>query len=338
VITGSDWKRRLRKLGYREQPRAERRTPSGLAAMYGGVSAPKLGRIKKISSTGLYLLTDERWPVGEVISMTMQMEGPPESLSELQIDVQARVASHGEDGVGLGFVLPTGLDSRLWEILIRNADDQTETEHVLFIFRLVRTILFLCRLCPSGAQDAIHLLGRDLDEFRTKSAVEIALRAEKLLAGEPDADNMHAHPQIVASILRDGSWSNSDLVQQLWAGLLTSSCTVEGTDESNREFIELLVQVTEAQARILLAGCRKARELTQGAEGEPSKEIIITPEEMIQITGTYDLYRSATDVAYLFNFGLLKKVFDFTTYLPKDSFNITPSNLGLELFKVCRGS
>jgi len=338
VTTTTDWKRRLRKLGHYELSRPQRRTPSGLAAKYGGVSAPKLGRIKQISSTGLYLFTEERWPVDEVISMTLQREGPQESLSALQIDVQARVASHGKDGVGFGFVLPAGMDSNLWEILVRNADTPKETEHTSFVFRLVRTVLFLCRLCPSGAQEAIQLLGGELDGARTLSAIAIALKAEKLLAGEPDAGSMHAHPPIVASILRDGSWSNDDLMQQLWSGLLASSCTVEGTDESNRDFIELLVQVTKTQGQILVAGCKKANEPTFGIDGEPLKEIIITPDEMIQITGNYDLYRNATDVAYLFNSELLKKVFDFTTYLPKDSFNITPSSLGLELFKICRGS
>ena len=306
--------------------------------MYCTASAPILGRIKQISRTGLYLLTEERWPVGEVISIKLQKEWPPVPPSELQIDIQVRVASHGEDGVGLGFVLPAGLDPGLWEQLVRNADIQTETEHISSIFRLVRTILFLCRLCSSEAQDAIHLLGGELDGSRTRSAVEIALRAEKLLCSEPDSDRKHAHPKIVTSILRDGSWSNDDLMQQLWAGLLFSSCTVEGTDESNHSFVELLVQVTTTQGRILVAGCRKARDLMSGVKGELLREVIITPEEMIQISGTYDLYRSATDVAYLFNSGLLEKVFDFTSYLPKNSFNITPSSLGLELFRLCRCS
>jgi hypothetical protein len=306
--------------------------------MYRTASAPKLGRIKQISRTGLYLLTEERWPINEVISIKLQKEWPPESSSELQIDIQVRVASHGEDGVGLGFVLPAGLDPGLWEHLVRNADVQTETEHISSIFRLVRTVLFLCRLCSSEAQNSIRLLGGELDESRTRSAVEIALRAEKLLSSEPDADGRHAHPKIVASILRDGSWSNDDLIQQLWAGLLFSSCTVEGADESNHSFVELLVQVTTTQGRILVTGCRKARDLISGTEEEPLREIIVTPEEMIQITGTYDLYRSATDVAYLFNSGLLEKVFDFTSYLPKNSFNITPSKLGLELFRLCRCS
>jgi hypothetical protein len=332
----SDWKRRLQKLGRRRLKRAERRTPSGFAARFGSVSTPKLGHIKEISATGLYLTTDERWPVGEVISLTLQKEGPQESLSEFQIDVKARVASHGEDGVGLGFVLPNGMDANLWGTLISHADSEPESEDISFIIRLVRAILFLFRVCPSGAKEAIDLLSKELDEPRTKSAINIALMAEKMLTVEPNADSHHPHPQIVESIFRHGSWSSDELLQRLWAGLLTSFCTAEGMDESNRAFVELLIQVTATQARVLCAGCRKARDLMAGVEGEPWKEIIVTPKEMIEITGNYDLYRNATDVAYLFNFGLLEKVFDFTSYLPKDSFEITPSSLGLELFRICR--
>ena len=335
--TTNDWKFAFRTLGYPQQERAVRRTPSGLVAMHGSVTAPKLGRIKIISKNGIFLQTEERWPIGEVISVSLQREGPQQIHSEFEIDVQAQVASYGKDGVGLGFVLPIGLNKNFWDVVIRNADARPETEEVSFLFRVVRTILFVCRLCPSITPDDIQALGKELDEARTRSAIEIALKAEMLLAQEPDADVMHAHPQIVASILRNGSWSGDNSMQQLWAGLLVSSCTAEGTNESNRDFIELLVQVTEPQARILVAGCKRATESMSGLEGERSKEIIITPEEMIQISGMYDAYRIATEVSYLFNFGLLEKVFDFTTYTSKEKFDITPSKLGLELFKVCRG-
>jgi len=337
VNTTKDWKFAIRTLGYPQQERAVRRTPFGLVAMHGSVTAPKLGRIKIISKNGIFLQTEERWPIGEVISVSLQREGPQEIHSEFEIDVQARVASHGKDGVGLGFVLPKGLNKNFWDVVIRNADARPETEEISFLFRVIRTILFVCRLCSSITPEDIQSLGKELDETRTRSAIEIALKAEMLLAQLPDADDMHAHPEIVASILRNGSWSSDNSMQQLWAGLLVSSCTADGTNESNRDFIELLVQVTETQARILVAGCRKARESMSGVEGERSKEIIITPEEMIQITGMYDAYRIATEVSYLFNFGLLEKVFDFTTYTPKEKFDITPSKLGLELFKICRG-
>jgi hypothetical protein len=61
------------------------------------------------------------------------------------------------------------------------------------------------------------------------------------------------------------------------------------------------------------------------------------PEEMVQVTGMYDLYRIAMDIAYLFNFGLVEKNFDFTSYLPAESIDVTPTSLCLELYKRCRG-
>lgn len=337
MTTAKNWKYWLRTLGYPQSERADRRTPSGLAAMHGSVSSPKLSRIKTISATGLYLQTTERWPIDEVVSLTLQKEGPTANSSEFQIDVQARVASYGDDGVGLGFVLPEGLNLGLWAHLINSADAATETEDIQFIFRMVRAILFLYRLCPAKAKEPIYVLIGELDEFRTRSMLEIALTAEKMLTGEADAERMHAHPQVVASVLRDGSWEHDELTQQLWAGLLVSSCSEEGTDESNRELIELLVQLTASQAHILVEACRRAKEQMTLADEIPRSQIIITPEEMIHTTGMYDLYRSATDVAYLHHYGLIENNFDFSTYLPKKSFDITPSRLGMKLFKACRG-
>lgn len=331
----TDWRRRLLKLGYPETPRPERRVPSGLVGVYRVATTPCRGRIKQISKTGLYLVTSERWPVGEVIALALEREESPQTPTELQVHVQARVASYGEDGVGLGFVLPDQMHPDLWEFLVTNADAEVQTEHIVLLFRMVRTILFLCRLCPSGTEGAIGLLGKELDGARTSNALNIALEAEKQIDASLRAGSVHCHPKLLTDILREGSWSNDQLLRELWTGLLVSSCTPEGTDRSNSEFVELLVQVTPTQARILAAGCTKAR---RAGAGTDSNRIIVTPEQMIQISGNYDLYRSATDVSYLYNFGLIDKVFDFTTYLPKDSFDITPSKLGLELFTRCLGN
>jgi len=58
---------------------------------------------------------------------------------------------------------------------------------------------------------------------------------------------------------------------------------------------------------------------------------------MADLTGFRDLGRAATDIAYLFNLGLAKNLFDFTSYHEVESFDITPSDLGLELYKRCHG-
>jgi hypothetical protein len=334
VKTFGDWKRVIRSIGYPETPRAERRSPSGIAAEYVSRSGPKVGRVRNISTTGLYVETEDRWQAGEVIQLTLLRETPAASVSQLQIKVQVRIVVQDENGVGAAFLLPEGLDPELWEALVDHVDAESETEHVAFIFRLVRTILFLCRLCPNDSQAVIQSLAKGLDSSRTESAIQIALGAEELLAGEANGEMKRAHPQIVAELLKNGSWANDELSRRLWTGLLASSCTADGKDESNRRFIELLVEVTANQARIFLAGCREAKKATANTS---SRVIIVTPEEIIAITGVSDLYRNATDASYLFNFGLFENVFDFTSYLPKNGIDITPSRLGLELFDLCQG-
>lgn len=334
-----DWKRRLRKLKYSECPRPKRRVPSGLVGAIHDFGSTRIqGRIKQISTTGFYLLTANRWPIGELLDLMLEREDLQQKAVPLQINVQARVSSYGEDGIGLAFVLPSGMDSSLWEFLIENADAEVQTEQIGLLFRMVRTILFLCRLCPSGAEEATGLLGKRLDGPRTSNALDIALEAEERIKASSGPGGTRCHPQMLIEILREASWASDEVMRQLWAGLLVTSCTPEGTDESNRNFVELMVQLTPAQGRILAAGCTRAMELADGAEDASSKQIVITPEQMIQISGMHDLYRSGTDVSYLYNFGLLDRVFDFTTYLPKDSFNITPSKLGLELFRRCQGN
>ncbi len=333
----NEWKRWFRRIGYPEQPRAERRIPTGFAARQANNPASKPFTIKDIGSGGLYLLTEERWPLGELIPLTLKVEGPPENRSEYQVALQARVVWHGEDGIGLSFVLPPGVNPDLWDVLLRNVIVLTDPKDVLYTFRMLRAVLFLCRLCGAEANEAILLLGGELDQPRTETALEIAFSAEKLLASEPGADRKRAHPQLVASLLKYGSWAHDDLTKQLWIGLLASSCTEGGIDDSNAAFVDLLVHVTPIQSRIFVTACEKAMEVMSEARDLPSTRIIFTPEEMVRLTGIYDLSRTAVDIAYLFNSELLEKVFDFTSYIPTESFDITPSRLGLELYKRCQG-
>jgi len=332
----NQWKSWIRRLGHPEKPRPERRTPSGFLAWQTNNPDSKPSTIRDISSTGLYLLTEERWPVDELIPLTIELEGLPDDIAEQRIRVQARVARHGEDGIGLAFVLPAGLDAELWEVLVGNAVVLTDPKALSYTLRLLRTTLFLYQLCHEEAHAALQLFGGELDEPRTEIAIQIALGAEKLLVSEPGADKMRAHPQIVSSILKYGSWAHDDLTTQLWIGLLATSCHVDASDESSHAFVDLLVNVTPTQGLILVTACKKALERRPETGDLPSARVIYTPEEMIRLTGIYDPTRIAVEIAYLFNAGLIEKVFDFTSYVSTESLDITPSRLGLELYERCK--
>lgn len=88
--------------------KAPREEVPGLAAYYWNGGAPRAHEIKDISSTGLYVVTEERWYPGTLILMTLQRTEDGEVSTERSISVHTRAVRWGKDGVGLQFVLPAG--------------------------------------------------------------------------------------------------------------------------------------------------------------------------------------------------------------------------------------
>ena len=255
----------LQELAEPKHARAERRTASGLVARFGHGSASTPAGIKDISNTGILLLTEKRFPIGELLILTLEKKGGPQNSSEFQFSIHARVERHEEDGIGLSFVLPPGLDPDLWGVLFQGIVLFTDEAQVDLMFQILRTVFFICRLCQSEAGVAIVLLSGELDSSRIERLIKIAVATENLLASEPGADRMRAHPKLVANILRQGAWAADDLTSQLWTGLLASSCSADGPDDSNQLFVNLLIHVTPEEAKIFNHACERAMGSAQGA-------------------------------------------------------------------------
>jgi PilZ domain len=94
-------------------PRSAPRVPSpGLAAYYWNGASPKAHTVRDISSTGLYVVTEERWYPGTIVLMTLQRTESGQELAERSISVLSRAVRWGNDGVGLQFVLSDEMDLR----------------------------------------------------------------------------------------------------------------------------------------------------------------------------------------------------------------------------------
>jgi hypothetical protein len=94
----------------------------GLAAYYWTGAAPKAHSIRDISSTGLYVVTEERWYPGTLIVMTLQNVDGGEERVERSISVHSRAVRWGNDGVGLQFILPGDTDPALQNSPVQAAD------------------------------------------------------------------------------------------------------------------------------------------------------------------------------------------------------------------------
>lgn len=85
-----------------ERRKAERRAIPGLVAYYWDGGPPVAHPIREISLTGMYLLTEERWYLGTVVTMRLQQT----ESAENSIAVHAKAVRWGTDGVGMSFLPP----------------------------------------------------------------------------------------------------------------------------------------------------------------------------------------------------------------------------------------
>lgn len=114
-----------------DRRRAQRTPLPGLVAYYWTGSAPRAYQIADISSTGFYLLTEERWFPGTMVLMTLQRTDSSGQNLDDSIAVQSRVVRWGSDGLGLAFVLSKYVDSHDTESLRQHGADKKSLEKFL---------------------------------------------------------------------------------------------------------------------------------------------------------------------------------------------------------------
>ncbi len=206
--------------------------------------------VKDISSSGLYLLTEERWQPDTLLSLTLQRQGSLETNPELRIEIMGKVVRCGEDGVGLEFVLKDDTESRQWVSLRETLIEQAKPQDMLNLVRLVEAIAFMSQICPGEAEKIRQFFLGGLSKQKLENAVAIALKAENLLAGEHIASRQRANPDLVVRILEDGTCADENWLKDFWAGLLATSCAVDAEDKSSQVFVEMFSNLTTFLCRI----------------------------------------------------------------------------------------
>jgi hypothetical protein len=194
---------------------------------------------------------------------------------------------------------------------------------------------FLGRICLPAAEEFGLLLKDKISFWRLKNFLKISEKAENLLKKNPDFELTHAHPRLIASILAHGSWSDDDTIQNMWGGLLASSCTSDGQDDSNLFFINLLSQLTKSQAKILNYCCEKSQKYAD-ATGNliGSYDLITNISELSNISWIASAHIVDRELDHLRSLGLIKG----GIYQDSDLANIAPTPLALSMYVRCQGS
>jgi hypothetical protein len=107
-----------------DKPRkAPRVALAGLSAYFWTGGAPQAYAIWNISSTGLYVVTEERWYPGTLVQMTLK-KSAGEASAEITISLLVRANRWGNDGVGLSFVVRDPRNPRAADSIQEGAIDR----------------------------------------------------------------------------------------------------------------------------------------------------------------------------------------------------------------------
>lgn len=110
---------------------------------------------------------------------------------------------------------------------------------------------------------------------------------------------MHAHPRLVGVVLQQGSWVDADEVQDLWAGLLASSCSEDGRDDSNLMFADLLARLSNSQVRLIDHVCSHSTKSLSDSGLLDSAIFVIKLTDLHSISGVTDLHRLDRELDHL---------------------------------------
>lgn len=205
---------------------------------------------------------------------------------------------------------------------------------------------FLSLVCRPALGEVGFLIQDEVKHWRVLRAAKLAKRAEEKLRALDSSEAQHAHPRVVIKLLQEGSLADDDGLQEMWAGLLASSCTEDGKDEGNIVFVDLLSKLTGTEAKLLAYLCENTYKKVLNL-GSPflnqSRDLSI--RELAEITGLNDMNIMLREREHLASLGLIKlKEAEPVAFMllnsspPSPQPDIYASRLGLDLYVRCQGS
>ena len=192
---------------------------------------------------------------------------------------------------------------------------------------------FLGRICLPAAEEFGLLIKDKVSAWRAANMVKITTKAQALVEKEFEQTLVQAHPRIIYSTIENGSWVEDDFMQNMWAGLLASSCTEHGKDESNLILIGLLSQITSNQSKLIKYICENAEIYQTEAGWIGAGPMHLEAEQLIEIMEVTDLQQVDIELDHLRGLELIVGGFDHLSTQAE----VSPHSLCLQLYVRSQG-
>ena len=174
-----------------------------------------------------------------------------------------------------------------------------------------------------------------IESWRAQNARQILDRARQKADDGAGIDMDRAHPRLMYILLDQGSWHDNGPVQDMWAGLIVSSCTGDARDESNLIFINLLGAMTVNEIAMFNHACIVANKIASSEGLIVAEPLLCDLRTLCRVAGLGDLFSLDRELDHMRTLGLFPYGMDSTEVsLVAD---ITPSTLALHMYVRCLG-
>ncbi len=317
--------------------RKNQRVPAQtLDARYSKDGEQRRARIKDISPTDIYLVTQDRWEPGASVPLTLERLTESSKGIRAQVRLRAKVVRKGADGVCFALVHEFGKPAA-WPTLMAKAVDIAPQKDAVGLFRGTKALAFLLCISPSAESRVMQLFSRRLSNEGAESATEITLKAAELVASQNLTPVTDVKPDTVVRILEEGAKTGEAVAQQFWAGLLATAALKRLEDAEILEFVNLLNQMARSHLLILSAACARTMQ-NEGQPGvRPGQDPCCTAEEISRMTGIQNLASVEGNLNLLCVLRLLEPIVKPWGSAQVERVNLTPTPLGLRLYIHCSG-
>lgn len=198
---------------------------------------------------------------------------------------------------------------------------------------------FLEVVFKPGLEELGFLIKDQVRLWRLKNILRTLEKAQGRFEFDGKEINLTANARVGISIMEGCSEVDNEELQNLWAGLFASSCTPDGRDDSNMNFVDLLRRMSSVEAKIIDYACRNCNKYIYPNQLIIAEDISVPFDTLVEITGTDDRYRLDSELDHMRSLELLLHggLFvgsggGFTASDNSLEANITPSSLALNLF------
>lgn len=199
---------------------------------------------------------------------------------------------------------------------------------------------FLKSVCMPALDEVGLMLKDQVRHWRLNNIFKILEKAKGKIEFKNETLQVKAHPRVALSIIENGSVIDNDEVQDLWAGLFISSCSLDGQDDENLIFVDLLKQLTTAEAKIIKYACENSRKIVYENGLILSDDIEAHCDKLIELTDIKDIHRLDRELDHLRSLELFQSSLfgggGFSAGYELVA-NIRPSALSLHLYMRAQG-